>query len=142
MSGISVRLVLFISGILSYSGGISHVMLLFWIKLEVISTMVIPCLGISLLLIYESSSISRTVLLELLPIPPRTRISLISERLFLGCLSSITLFYTPMLLQSGCPKHFKHFLKATHSVYDTCRSPSDGVVLCFNIYIGGATVAE
>ena len=35
---------------------------------------------------------SRTVLLELLPIQQRNHISLLSERLFIGCLSSIALF--------------------------------------------------
>ena len=49
---ISLSLVLFISGILSDSGGISHMMMLFQLQmlwLEVVLATVIPCLKVSLL---------------------------------------------------------------------------------------------
>ena len=68
MSRISVRLALFISGILSDSEGISHVMMLFWqqtLWLEVVLTTVIPCLEVSLLLIFTGSSVLEAVLPEL-----------------------------------------------------------------------------
>ena len=78
MSGISVRLVFFISGILSGSEGISHVKLLFGLQmpwLEVVLITVVPCLEVSLLLIFAGSSVVKTVLLELWLIPPSTHIA-------------------------------------------------------------------
>ena len=80
MSGIFVRLVLFISGILSDSKGISCVKLLFWLQtpsLEVFLITVIPCFEVSLFLIFTGSSVFKTMLLELRLIPPSTHISLL-----------------------------------------------------------------
>ena len=80
MSGIPARLVLSISGILSDSEGISNILLFFWLQtpwLEVVLTTVIPCLEVSLLLIFTGSSVFKTVLLELWPIPSSTHISLL-----------------------------------------------------------------
>ena len=65
-----VRLVLLKLGISSISDGISHVILLLWLQvlwLVVDTITVIPCLGVSLFLIFTSHSVSRKVLLELFP---------------------------------------------------------------------------
>ena len=80
MSGILVRLVLFIPGILSDSEGTPCIKLLFWLQmlwLEVVFTTVIPCLEVSLFLIFAGSSVFKTVFLEWLLIPPNTYISLL-----------------------------------------------------------------
>ena len=59
--------------------------------LEVDLTTVIPCLEVSLLLTFTGSNVFRTALLELWLIPPSTYISLLYERVFIGCLSCIAL---------------------------------------------------
>ena len=65
---------------LSDSVGISCMILVFWLQLlwlEVIFTTVIPCLEVSLFLIFIDSGESRTVFLELLSMPPNIHISLL-----------------------------------------------------------------
>ena len=57
-----------------------------------VGTSAILCLEVSLLFIFADSSVSRTFFLKLLPILPNTHTSLLSERLFVGCLSNIALF--------------------------------------------------
>ena len=110
------------------------VMLFFWqqmLWLEVVVTTPIPYLEVWLLLIFTSSSVSRKVLLELFPIPINTRRSILSERLFTGCILSIALFFKTALLvykflQSSYPKYLS---------YKTCTCESDGVLLPTFTYI-------
>ena len=57
-------------------------------------------------MIFAGSSVSRTIELELLPISPSIHLSLLSERLFISCLSVITLLYK--FLQSSYPKYIEN----------------------------------
>ena len=113
MSAIQVGLVLFKSGILRVSVGISHMMLFFWLQmlwLEVILTIVIPCLDMSLLFIFAGSSVSRRTLLEILPIPPSNHITF-----------QQVAYQTPFCIPDGPA--------GGHSVYRIRRSQPDGVLL-------------
>ena len=77
------------------SGSISFTIMLFWLLtfwLKVVLTTAIPCLEVSLILIFAGFSVLRTVLLELLPISPNTHILPLLESLFIGCLLNIVLF--------------------------------------------------
>ena len=137
MSGIPVRLVLFITGNCSNSEGILHVKLLFWLQkawFEVVLTTVIPCLEVSLLLIFTGSNVFTTA-------PPRivantTKYSHITPmRLSLhwSPIMHRSVFKTALLvykiLHSGYPNYFEPFIKPRHSVYRPRRSQSDGVLL-------------
>ena len=63
-----------------------------WLEANaVVLVTVIPCL-VFLLLIFAGSRVSTTVLLEFFTIPLSAHISLLSEKLFTGYLSSIALF--------------------------------------------------
>ena len=64
-------------------------MLLLWLRmlwLGVDLTTVIPCLGVSQLLIFVSCNVFKTVWLELSPTPPSTHTSLLLGRFSIGCL--------------------------------------------------------
>ena len=64
-------------------------MLLLWLQmlwLGVDLTTVIPCSGVSQLLIYVSCNVFKIVWLELLPTPQSTHTSLLLERPSIGCL--------------------------------------------------------
>ena len=105
MSEIPVRLVLYISGIISDSEGHTHMMLLFRLQMlwfEVALATVISCLEVSLLLIFTGYSVSKTVLLQLLSISESTQISLLLETLFIHCVSS-TLYFQDSLIGVQVP---------------------------------------
>ena len=64
-------------------------MLLLWLQmlwLEVHLTTVIPCLGVSQLLIFVSCNVFKIVWLELSQIPPSTHTSVLLVRFSIGCL--------------------------------------------------------
>ena len=70
-----VSLVLLKCVILRISDAISQKILILWLHMLWMAndlTAVIPCLAVSLLLIFISCNVSRSVLLESLPIPPCT----------------------------------------------------------------------
>ena len=128
----------FILGILSDSEGISHVKLLFWLQtlwLEVVLTTVIPCLEVYLLLTFTGFNVCKDVLLQLLLIPPSIDMSCLLERLFIGCLSSITPFSRlpcPALPRTRTSQSDYMLLQVPHfaSIYKSKRHEENFISLC------------
>ena len=97
-------------------------------------TTVIPCLGVSQLLIFLSCNVFKIVWLELLPTPLSIHTSLLLGRLSIGCLLN-TLSY--LRLPYWCTSSymvviqsiFVAFLKPRRNIFNTRKSQADGVFL-------------
>ena len=130
MSKIYVSPVLLKSGILSVSEVTSHIMLLLWLQilwLGVDLTTVIPCLGVSQLLIFVSCNVFKIVTNT----TQYSHITPVRKILHWLPIEHCSIFKTALLvykfLHCGHPKYFAPFLKPRQSVYNTCRSQADGV---------------
>ena len=103
-----------------------------WLGVDL--TTIIPCLGVSQLLIFVSCIVFKIVYLELLPTPLSIHTSLLLGRLSIGCpLNTIPFSRLPYWCTISCvvviQNIFVPFLKPRHSVYNTCKSQAGGVFL-------------
>ena len=97
-------------------------------------TAVIPCLGVSWLLIFISCNVFKLVCLELLPTPLNIHTSLLSGRLSIGCLlNTIPYSRLPCWCKSSNIVAIQNILRLSLNTincdYNTYKSQADGVFL-------------